>query len=411
MSGNIIIETHATIDPIIDDFRNPKLAKANVQVGMMNNEAIEPPMKKFKQYTKTEDQYILESLQMDLQCLDMNNLRSVKYKLLSCSLETIEVFYNSIKIPDDIPNFFDQWSSQTKENVFISNIFFPMEIEEPNDTLNYIYEKKRVHKKLAICCKNNDPLSMLHFSKILEHYYEDEDESEIRNICLGLAEKSKEYFKKTLTEGDVVPYFAMGEFCRLLGNESVNYYEKGDDIRCKYKIAVQNNDRNEQEIISKTFPPAKICLGNAEKDQDKAVKYFVEAGEAYVPYGYFKAGNLLLRSGKTEQGLEYLHKAAEKGISSAYMILGLYYHDLSNYNKEKEIYKKAGENDVPHAYIKLGKMYENKNKIEKAKKFYQFDALGGYKYSLPLENNENAKKFKAKSMENLNKYFISLIKN
>eukprot|EP01080_Neovahlkampfia_damariscottae_P011287 gene11287-4098_t len=334
-----------------------------------------------------------------------NDLRKIKDLLVSCPVNVIETFFEVIEFPDVLPKFFAQWTHQSKEQAFISNVFFPMELEEPNDTLNYLYQKERIHKKLSICVKSDHPLSMLHASNIIKQYFESEEQ--LPKCFTKLLERSKEYFKyEKSKKTDYFPFFEMGQICYFLEENPMNFYKKSEDDRCIYKVETQNDNVEAIKKMSDFYPPSNIYLGYNEKNSEKALKFFIKSGENYVPYGYFEAGCLLLSENKIDSAITFFEKASKKAISSAYLTLAEYYHDISDYKKEKEIYLEAGKNDVPYAYICLGNKYKRKVK-KKAKSYYDQDILGGYKYSLTLEENDIEKR-KRDAITKLTQYFDSL---
>ena len=374
--------------------------KTNKPNNKKNMKESDEPSKKKKKYENT---FLQELIKMVKKIQTLNDLRKIKDSLVTCSVNDIDTFCTSIDTPETLPGFFCQWDHQSLEEAFISNIFFPIELEEPNDTRNYLYEKERIHKKLSICVKNKHPLSMLHAFNVINQYFMD-DENNIPECSMKLLDDCKKYFEAQKSKKDSIN-FEMGQMCHLLEENPMEYYEKSQDFRCLYGVAVQKKDVELFRKIKNDYPPSNIFLGNHEQDSDKALKFFIEAGENYVPFGYFEAGSLLLKQRNTEKALEYFQKASEKAMSSAYIILGQYYHDISDYKREKEIYLKAGKNDVPFAYIKLGNMYKMKNK-NIAKKYYEKDTLGGYKYSIALE--ENGEKEIVSAIEKLKKYFEKL---
>lgn len=323
---------------------------------------------------------------------ELSDLRKIRYELSICSLNTIQKVYDKIINSELLPpSFFSRWVGQNEKQVFIFNLFFPIEIEEIYGPLEFIYQNKKVHKKLQICSLNGDPLSMLYLAKIMDNYYKNL-KIQCPDIKNKLVKISFSIVKNTLKSNQNCPNYYIGIYF-----DSIDYHINTNDERSKFKILCnQKNKVNTFIEYLKNYPPYFIYFGNQLKDniEDK-MKYYIKAANNYLPYGYFEAGILLLNNNRTIEGIEYLKLASSHGIMSASLILANYYKDISYKDKEIEFYNEAAINGNPYAYIKLGDIYKTTNKKESFK-FYTLAGIYGlnYIYGMDIVKRESDDYFK-----------------
>jgi tetratricopeptide (TPR) repeat protein len=309
------------------------------------------------------------------------DLRTIRNMLCYCETQDITDLETFLNHPPDIPSFFSRWSHQNAKQAFIMNVLFPIQFEESNQPLNYIYENPFTHTMLKICIKNEDPLSMMYFSKIIKWLYKCKDKSsQISKFQKKLKEESKGYFNKYKENSskDDIPYFYMGELAALLSKEDPSpFYEKGknSDVRCRYRLA---SSSNEFKKVVNEYPPAYIHLGILAKEMEVKENYFRKAIEHEVSYGYYELGNLFFRNKRIEEGVKYLLKAGEEGFSSAYMLLAEFHSDRGEYAKMIEMYEDAGP-IFPLAYSEL-KILHEKNDPKKAKTIQKKNKMNSEEY-------------------------------
>lgn len=319
----------------------------------------------------------------------VGDIRQIRALLCCCGVNDIEEVEKELLKQTKIPYSPLKWSHQTEKQAFITDILFPIQLEEPSELLYTIYGNPLVHSKLALCSKHQDPLSMIHLSNLIKWHYDDDGyiPESITKIQESLKERGESYFNDQIKEQDI-PFFKVGEFARLI-NKKTDYYQKGEetDIRCKYRLASFKKTVEELKEISQDYPPAYINLGHLEKEKDQKQRFFEKAIDCDVSIGYLELGLLFLNN-DAEKGIGYLNMAGKKGIPSAFMLLAEYFSDKKEYPKMIEMYEKAGPLH-PLAYIKLGKIHQRKHK-EKSDSYFRQDKMNGYKYTI-IKDGEKLK--------------------
>jgi hypothetical protein len=294
--------------------------------------------------------------------------------------------------PQKKPSFWCSWPHQTEKEAFLANLLFPIELEEPWDSLHFIYDKMRLHTLLAFSCKYKSPLAMIHLARIIDYYFEEKPKS------------IDEFQKELLTEladmidvDDSKPYFDFGEILRLKNLDAIKAYKMGSeqDFRCFYEIT---KDKDAMRRISIQDPLALIYLADLEDDPKEKLQCFINAGKNGVPYGWFRAGTL-----PEDNCIEYLTKAATSGIASAYLTLGEYYSDLGNIDEMITLFESS--TDCPAVFVKLGDHFKYKDDPEKAGTFYLKNILTGFRLIDVMDLEE---KFLQESEKDLELYFLGL---
>lgn len=166
-----------------------------------------------------------------------------------------------------------------------------------------------------------------------------------------LLKKVKEEYNKEKKE-KIMPFFSMGCLSQMMMIDNPNsfYLMNKENIRCNAMI--ENDIDRLNEILSE-YPPAYINLCSIDESKEM---FYMKSVKYVCPYVLFQ---LALLQDSNEKKKDYLEKAKDKNVFSAYLKLADYYRfEEEDYDKEIEILEEAGKKGFLFAYDRLGKMYE-----------------------------------------------------
>lgn len=132
--------------------------------------------------------------------------------------------------------------------------------------------------------------------------------------------------------------------------------------------------KNDYKTLAEVYQKGSDKEGYVKKDLDKALTYFLKAGEFGDSLSYVNAGDIVLEKGDKDTAITYYEKGSEGGNPKGYRNIGQLCEKDGDYEKALTYYNKALElNDVSSsAYI--GKLYEDgklgKADLEKAAEYY-----------------------------------------
>ena len=245
------------------------------------------------------------------------------------------------------PSFFDKWSHQTEKEAFLGNLFFPIQLEEPHDPITHCFYHLSIIKLLSISSRYRNPLAMYFSSKLLEGLYECEDDEIFQKSTQLMNQVVQHYtFESQKEKKNLKCNFSLAELSRLLGYKKevcTSYYGNGKnlDIRCYSNI---ETDIDQLKIIFSEYPPAYQNLRLYDRENRDS---YLNLVKDKCPYALYQ---LAMIQKSEENKLDFLIKAKEKNIFSAYIELADYYSYVGKIDEEISLLEEAGKKGLLYSY-------------------------------------------------------------
>lgn len=315
------------------------------------------------------------------------NSHSLEYQIISVMIYEIST-YNPVQIDESKemklkPSSTFSWKGQSNSNLCM--LLFHIELEEKHDPPTLLFWNPCFIKRLHLCSKWGNPVSMYYLSECIKFHLDDRK----TEIELILKEKSDELLKNSiklyqeqmnLQMDENYPYFEMGQLSSLLGiSNGLDFYKSGmrHDIRCKARFT---ENLIELKKLIEQYPPVNFEL--ALLDPEKSKEYYVEILDT-CPYANFE---LALLQKDVSERLKLLKVCCNLRIYSACQPLCGLLFESGNFDEAVEFLKKFGENGYLFAFTMLGDFYESRDQ-DIANKYYERNPFIE-KYKLYVMNGE-----------------------
>lgn len=320
----------------------------------------------------------------------IKDVRDFRRNLQSCSIPDIECLarfhLSKLECTVEIPF----WNHQTKEEAFKCSLLFPIELEIPWDSLNFIYEDMRIQSLLAICVYFKSPLAMVHLSRILDLYFEKPKEIGVfRDALIGDFNKFfADYQKKIEKE---TPFFEVCQIYSLLNKDFSSIRSEGVKFDARCEFLSRNRDERILKDLANDYPEAYIYLAQSEKEESQKRQYYDMAGKFGVPFGWLRLGGM---TSDHEKFVSCMVNASDAGITSAVLTLGEYYCDNDLDDLMVDLFNKF--DGMPAVSRKLGKYYLDREDRKNSRHTYEKDTLTGCRSICilhPVEKDEEFRQY------------------
>ena len=202
--------------------------------------------------------------------------------------------------------------------------------------------------------------------------------------------RAKEYYAKAVAEGDVKACCQLGHIKRYEKSfsEAEDYYNLGKSRESKdasyflglmYWHDFNDYDKAEELLLESVLVYKKdgalLQLGDMFfyiRDYDQAINYYQKAAEKGLSSAWVRLGGLYIRNRQFKEGIDAYIKAGNLGESSGWIELGNWYSlNKETWPKAISCYEKLTNAGHIYGFVKLGNIYRDKYQIfPKAEDFY-----------------------------------------
>lgn len=286
--------------------------------------------------------------------------------------------------------FYDAWPHQTVKEKVLSQIFFPQELKDLNESPSALYFRDHILYRLAYAAKNNDLLALYYMYHCLNFFEQDLDKDEInlsddelnkqtttpldswRDMKLQFRCKLYKLLEATDINDTTLPYWCLSRIYDFLflTDEAKTCLESAaryNDPRSFFEMALCSKQNKVDQIseleqlVSMDWPAAFLLLAQIADSMDAAYKLYIKAGENNISEGYHQAA-LMIKNGFIKNislviAAELFERAGDMGRISSYENAASIWESLGCIENARTLYLKQGKNGDPSGYQSLSKLY------------------------------------------------------